>query len=558
MQGFAMTSGFTFVGTNDLDLSGIDTGFTQAAGSTRTITVTANTLTMNGITTTGNFTNGTAKVDGSLAKAGVGTLVIAGASDYTGTTTVSAGTLVAANSAALGSTAAGTSVAAGGTLGLSGGINVGAEALSLTADATANSAVLDSLSGNNTWGGNITVDTGTGTGRAVISSEAVSNLLVTGNVNLSAGTNDFVLRGDGNGEISGQITGTQRLFKSSVGAGTWILSGNNALTFTGKTLVGNGALQISSEANLGATPGAYVADQLQLGGNAANGALNTTATMSLGANRGVTLGANGGTFNTASATTLTVNSVITGNGSLTKTGTGNLAFSATNTYTGVTTVSSGTLVLAATGSIGNSTKIRVQSGATFDASAVTGGFQLQSGQTLQNKGTFIGSLTALAGSTYAPGNSPGLPEQVGDLALNTASTFEWELVANSTALPGVNYDQTQFTSGGLTIQSGVIATLVFDFAGSTVNWNDVFWDTNQQWTLFSGASSHSTVAGIFGTTNIGLDSLGQNFSVTGGSFSFSTSGNDVLLNYTAVPEPAAWILAAFGLTTAMVFRRRRD
>lgn len=51
--------------------------------------------------------------------------------------------------------------------------------------------------------------------------------------------------------------------------------------------------------------------------------------------------------------------------------------------------------------------------------------------------------------------------------------------------------------------------------------------------------------------------------VSGGTYSVdptavgASTKMTVTYTYTAVPEPAAWILAAFGLTTAVVFRRRR-
>ncbi|MFN9918112.1 MAG: autotransporter-associated beta strand repeat-containing protein, partial [Pirellulaceae bacterium] len=148
---------------------------------------------------------------------------------------------------------------------------------------------LNNQAGNNTWTGNLTVDTGAhASNRALLNSDA-GKLTVSGNIHLSAGTQDFVLRGEGDGEISGQLTGSQRLFKSSSGSGTWILSGDNSSTFTGRTSISNGAIQVASEANLGAVPGSAVANQLTLGGSSTNGTLRTTGTMSLSGNRGVTL-----------------------------------------------------------------------------------------------------------------------------------------------------------------------------------------------------------------------------------------------------------------------------
>lgn len=376
----------------------------------------------------------------ALTKTEANTWALTGANTYSGATAVNAGILRISNNSALGSTAAGTSVATGGTLQLDGGITVTGEALSLTASATGE-AILDSLTGSNTWTGNLTVNTGTdASNRVRLLSETGSDLLVSGAVNLSAGTSDFVIGGDGDGEISGVITGSQRLFKSGVGAGTWTLSADNSATFTGKAVVSNGALQISAENNLGATPGAYVADQLRLGGGSTTGTLITTADMSLSANRGVSLGAGGGAFNTATGTTLTVNSIIEDGGSgyaLTKSGDGTVALANDNTYTGTTTVSGGTLQLGSggtSGSLATGSSISVGAGAVFavnqtdlvtqgtefSGAAITGagGFsQLGSGRTVLNVSNTYGGPTTVSAGTLQVGDGTS-----GDLAGSGAVT----------------------------------------------------------------------------------------------------------------------------------------
>ncbi|MCX6894916.1 MAG: autotransporter-associated beta strand repeat-containing protein, partial [Verrucomicrobia bacterium] len=120
ITGLQMTAGFTFDGSADLDLSAVEAGFTQTANSTRTITVTAKTLKLAGIGGSGNFAiaPATAKLNGALAKAGAGTLVISSASDYTLGTTISAGTLLV--NGTLGSGAVALN---GGTLGGGGSIS---------------------------------------------------------------------------------------------------------------------------------------------------------------------------------------------------------------------------------------------------------------------------------------------------------------------------------------------------------------------------------------------------------------------------------------------------
>jgi|GEM_PF-1225550 len=94
LLGLSLTTGFTFDGTDDLDLSGTQTRFVQTANTIRTINVSAKTLILSGILASGTDGTGTAGVNGGLTKSGIGTLILNGISDYTNVTTVNAGKLV--------------------------------------------------------------------------------------------------------------------------------------------------------------------------------------------------------------------------------------------------------------------------------------------------------------------------------------------------------------------------------------------------------------------------------------------------------------------------------
>ena len=161
--------------------------------------------------------------------------------------------------------------------------------------------------------------------------------------NLTVGSNNMstVFSGviqDGLGFTGGSLT--------KIGTGTLTLTGAN--TYTGITTINAGVLSISSDANLGAAPGAGVPNQLTFNG----GTLQATARfITLNPFRGITLEDGGGTIDVTGANTLsyagvrTMNSGISGTGNLTKVGTGTLSLSGRNTYTGTTFVNEGTLAL---------------------------------------------------------------------------------------------------------------------------------------------------------------------------------------------------------------------
>jgi len=123
---------------------------------------------------------------------------------------------------------------------------------------------------------------------------------------------------------------------------------------------------------------------------------------------------NGSTNSPATLTVGTDNSDTTYSGILTDGGTGSLALvkigagaltlSGTNTYTGATTISAGTLRLGLTSSISNSPTITVNSDATLDVSAISG-YTVSSNQTLKGNGTVLGNVTAAG--IVSPGASVG-------------------------------------------------------------------------------------------------------------------------------------------------------
>src|SRR5207248_1657564 len=175
------------------------------------------------------------------------------------------------------------------------------------------------------------------------------------------------------------------------------------------------------------------------GTNIDNGGLryDPASTGSATFNPAITLTGTSGIHVENAANTLTMASVISGSGfGVTKTGAGNMILNAANTYSGTTTITGGTLTLASTGSIANSSTIHVQSGATYNVSAVSG-YSVGASQTIKGSGTVVGAMT-VAG-TVAPGTAAGTLTANGAVTMQNSSVFAWDLNNPS---PGVGAQNT--------------------------------------------------------------------------------------------------------------------
>lgn len=216
-----------------------------------------------------------------------------------------------------------------------------------------------------------------------------------------------------------------------------------------------------------------------------------------------------------------------GDGGLLKSGLGALTLNRTNTYTGATTISAGTLVIASTGSIATSSQIDVGAGSTLNVSAVSG-FSLASGQTLKGSGTVTGAMIVGSGATLAIGNSPGTMTFNNNLTLAAGSTSDFEINGLTAGL----YDLAQGGAGSQTAAFGGTLNLVFQSGFNTVGTLKIFDFEN-----YSGSFTSVNTSGLAGGYSASFDSL------TG------------VVN--VVPEPSTWALLSGGLTVMMVLRRRR-
>ncbi len=207
---------------------------------------------------------------------------------------------------------------------------------------------------------------------------------------------------------------------------------------------------------------------------------------------------------------------------LLKSGLGTQTLSGTNTYTGATTVSAGTLLI--NGSTASGSAVSVTGGSA--ASAVLGG-----------TGTIGGSIsfTTATGGILAVGGAGTIGNlTTGAVSATLASNISMELNAAA-------------TSSDLLKSSGLSAT---NFTLNLTNLGGTF-SNGQSFQLFQNQAGGAPV--FSGTTFAAIVKPTLTGGLTWDESSLYTSGT-----LSVVPEPATWGLLAFSLTTVMVLRRRRS
>lgn len=173
---------------------------------------------------------------------GPGSLSLTGQNTFTGGVNINSGSITVTNNDSLGSGAKTIVMNTGGLStfkidGSKGSINVPSNISFQTAGLQAGGSIVN-VAGNNTIGGNITLNSGaSGTAISVES----GTLTLSGTISRVASTaRSLRLQGAGNGFLTGSIAASVSggLFKD--GSGTWSLSGNSA--HTGTTTVNGGVL----------------------------------------------------------------------------------------------------------------------------------------------------------------------------------------------------------------------------------------------------------------------------------------------------------------------------
>lgn len=373
--------------------------------------------------------SGTISGTGSVTKSGGGTVTLTGTNTYGGGTRLNGGSLQVSSNANLGNTS-GSLTFNGGSLLYGAGFS-SARSVVLTGAGTFNtSSFSSSLTGVISGAGTLT-KSGSGTLTLTGTNTYTANTMVSGGTLQigNAGTSGSIL---GNVAVSSGATlafsrSDSQSFSSVIsGSGSLNKLGTNTLTLSGANTYSGGTSITGTLIVLGAHTGGGTAT-INSGGTLQIGNGGTSGSIASGI-------ANGGALVFNRSDNLSYGGLISGSGTLTKQGAGTLVLSANSTYTGLTTISGGTLQIGNGGTTGMIGGHVVNNGVlAFNRSddftfagdiSGTGSLVKDGAGTLTLLGTlsFTGTTSILGGALLIGngGNTGGL---VGDLVIDSELTF---------------------------------------------------------------------------------------------------------------------------------------
>ncbi|EGI5204163.1 autotransporter outer membrane beta-barrel domain-containing protein, partial [Salmonella enterica subsp. enterica serovar Cubana] len=374
------------------------------------------------LNTGGTFDN-TISGSGRVVKSGDGALTLSGANSYSGGTLISDGTLIAGRVDVLGS----GDVTDDATLELNTGGTFD-NAISGSGQVVKSGDKMLTLSGANSYSGGTLISDGT-----LVASNVEA--LGTGDV-----TNNATLELNTGGDFTNNISGSGQVVKS--GDDTLTLSGANS--YTGGTTISGGTLVATNVEALG------------------SGDVTNNAVLELNT---------GGTFDNA----------ISGSGQVVKSGDKTLTLSGANSYTGGTTINDGTLVATSvdalgTGDVTDDATLELNTGGDFDNAIGGSGNVVKSGAdtlTLSGSNTYTGG-TLISDGTLVASNVDALG--TGDvtdnatLELNTGGDFDNAISGRGQVVKSGDKTLTlsgaNSYTGGTTISGGTLVASNVEALGS--------------------------------------------------------------------------------------------
>lgn len=438
---------------------------------------------------------------GNLSKSGIGTLTINNANTYTGNTNITDGYVVLGSNTALGSVNSGTFVSGSGALDIA-GRNLGTEVITISG------------SGNDTINGQ---NQGALVNFGAQQIDAIGRLVLAGDATIG-GSNRWDLRNSSPTLDMGGFTLT-KAGSNVVGLVGAAVSnpGNVDVTEgsfsiqTGTTMGGSDANKITVRSNAIlsswqlANPVSWSIDLKDLATlrseSAAVAANNTwTGPVSLAENGSATIDAVG---------SMTLAGVISGTGSsINKTGAGVTYLPGANTYTGLTTVNAGGLVLQNVSSLGTTDAgTTVNSGRLeVDNVTITG----ESASIAGDGGNFFGALQARSGTGIWTGDVSVTANNT-RIGAQAGATLQVSGVISSTSNHTILFRPADLTST-------VVLSGANTFTGAT--------------TIAGGVVSVANIGSVGG----GPSNLGDSANTTDGTINMSVNNATGYLRYTGTGE----------------------
>jgi fibronectin-binding autotransporter adhesin len=518
-----------------LDLNGTNqtvTNFNGTAGATilNNAASTTSILTIGNVNGSGTYAASLADGAGILAltKTGSGSITLSGASSYSGLTTVSGvSALVVAHNNALGTTDGGTTVNDGARLTLADGVTVTGESLTITGQGGSNGALQVPTNATGTWNGPIT-STGT---EARLGAQLGGHLIINGNINASA--RGIIIR------TVGDASTAAATFDNTIITLGGTYTGTDLILYQGVVKLGaSERISNSTLITLGTTASTNIKQRFDLNGFNETVAGITAAGSAASATHEVT-------NTSATSSTLTLNSsgdnlvysgIVTGNLAIEKMGSNTVTFSGANTYTGTTTVRTGTLAVTHAGALGSTTgetviinggTLAISGGVTLNDETITlNGIGVGSGGALRNtsgNNTWAGTVILGAGADSSSGNAARIRSDSGRLTIS-----------------GVIQDGT---TGNVGIRNSGSGTVTF-------SGDNTYTGTTH---IVVGALSVGTINSVFsnaalGTIHSASSNLGAPTTVANGTIHLTTTAEAGELIYTGSGETTDRVLNLSGTT----------